>query len=447
MNNDPLPTANYTQPLYTQTLDPVGIPAPTNVASGTRTVECGYYYDVQSGDTLASISTRVQLNASVLESWNPQLVSAALVVGSALCVRFPTGNYTLNTASRPANAAPKSTTNCAEWYTVVKGDGCSSIETTYGLTSAQFSQLNREHSYDWLCASLIVSTADINAQCTTLQIGAAYCVLSIYAAGYSTAPVSTGPPSNLASGSFTNCTSYHTVASGDTCNSMEVAASISATDLLRWNPEVNVVTCTNIQLGAAYCIGGGGEYPRTEASWRPSHVFAGNQCSKRYTVASGDYCSKVETTVGLTDAQFRSYNPWLDANCDMQVGQVMCVGPNAGGSTTTSTTSSSTTPPPTTTSSTSTRTTTTTTSSSTSSVPTNLATGSWRNCTTYCKRVILISYFQCTNDFSDNVQTGDTCAKIDTRYNLAYTDFLRWNPEITPTCTSACFISLTAGLG
>ena len=45
-------------------------------------------------------------------------------------------------------------------------------------------------------------------------------------------------PSNIAAGSFTNCTSYETVESGDTCSSLEAANNISFSDLLRWNPEV-----------------------------------------------------------------------------------------------------------------------------------------------------------------------------------------------------------------
>ena len=46
-------------------------------------------------------------------------------------------------------------------------------------------------------------------------------------------------PSNIAAGSFTNCTAYQTVESGDTCSSLEAANSISFSDLLRWNPEVH----------------------------------------------------------------------------------------------------------------------------------------------------------------------------------------------------------------
>ena len=44
-------------------------------------------------------------------------------------------------------------------------------------------------------------------------------------------------PSNIAAGSFTNCTAYQTVESGDTCSSLEATNNISFSDLLRWNPE------------------------------------------------------------------------------------------------------------------------------------------------------------------------------------------------------------------
>ncbi|KAH9919519.1 uncharacterized protein B0H18DRAFT_1195558 [Fomitopsis serialis] len=237
MNHDPLPTANYTPIWYTMTLDPVGVAVPTNVANGTRTLECGYYYDVQSNDTLDSISSEVGLNVSVLETWNPQLANAAPIANTSICVVFPTGNYTLYNATRPSNADPKSTPDCAEWYTVVAGDGCASIEAEFGLTSDQFLELN----------------PGAGADCTTLQLGVSYCVLSIYLPSSTT----TGPPSNLAAGSFTNCTSYATVVSGDTCSTLEVAANISFTDLLRWNPELDTA-CETIELNAAYCVGGGG---------------------------------------------------------------------------------------------------------------------------------------------------------------------------------------------
>ncbi|KAJ7678665.1 hypothetical protein B0H17DRAFT_881358, partial [Mycena rosella] len=62
-----------------------------------------------------------------------------------------------------------------------------------------------------------------------------------------------GPPVNLAAGSLSICTAYHTVASGNTCASMDAGARIALADFLRWNPEINV-DCTNVQLGAAYYV-------------------------------------------------------------------------------------------------------------------------------------------------------------------------------------------------
>jgi chitinase len=54
-------------------------------------------------------------------------------------------------------------------------------------------------------------------------------------------------------------------------------------------------------------------------------------CFKTYTVVNGDYCSKVWTSFGLSEAQFRALNPFLKDDCDLDIGQVLCVaGPNPG---------------------------------------------------------------------------------------------------------------------
>ncbi|EPS96900.1 hypothetical protein FOMPIDRAFT_1018598 [Fomitopsis schrenkii] len=371
VNTNPVPTANYTPIWYTSTFDPVGAAVPTNLANGTRTIECGYYYDVESGDTLDSIASDVGINASVLETWNPQLESSAPVAGTSICVVFPMGNYTLYNATRPSNADPKSIPDCAEWYTVVSGDNCASIEDEFGLTSSQFLQMN----------------PGVGSDCTTLQLGLSYCVLSIYPPS-----ASSGPPGNLAPGSFSNRTSYATVQSGNTCTTLETNGSVSFTDLLRWNPELDV-DCENLELGAAYCVAGGGLVRRYKWNladadddcslndhfgdfhhdlcgcgahqycqrkldevaavlatirssqaihaqrsirtlsdflrWNPevpsscdnlqlaAYCVKGSPaCNKVYTVVSGDYCSEIESANGISDAQLRTLNPWIDSACD-----------------------------------------------------------------------------------------------------------------------------------
>ncbi|KAJ7062147.1 hypothetical protein C8F01DRAFT_986832 [Mycena amicta] len=358
----PLPTASYTPTFQTEILTPAGIPAPTNVATGTRTVNCGFYYNVQSGDTVTTIANSTGVNSTLLATWNPELVSSAPVPGTALCIMFPKGNYTLSTADIPSNVAPGvATDSCAQYdtiyYTVVSGDGCASIESKFSLSLTQLIQMNPELNSQCTnlalgeaycvassnstssgppsnvapgtitagctqyytvvsgdgCASieskfslsltqLIQMNPELNSQCTNLALGEAYCVASSNS-------TSSGPPANLAAGSLSNCTSYHTVVSGDTCNAMDTSAKIAFSDFLRWNPEINVA-CTNILLNEAYCVGGGGK-----------------ACGKLYVVVSGDSCAAIVQKQSVTQATITALNPWINSACsNLAVGQNVCVG-------------------------------------------------------------------------------------------------------------------------
>ncbi|KAK6987472.1 hypothetical protein R3P38DRAFT_2661607 [Favolaschia claudopus] len=432
----PIPSASYTPVMQTQVLTAAGVPVPTNVAPGTRTVGCGYYYNVASGDTISTISNTTGLNSTELALWNPQLASSTppLTPNTALCVVFPRGNYTLTVAPVPANVAANVTTahcaqyytivsgdtcpgveskffiddsmfkslnpgintqctnivlglaycvfsifppdtstptgppgnvapgtiteGCTQYYTVVSGDGCASIESKFNLTLSQFIAMNPEINTGCTnlalaeaycvassnstsggppanvapgtitegcteyytvvsgdsCASIeskfhltlsqfIAMNPEINSGCTNLALAEAYCVAS------SNATTPTGPPSNLASGSLGNCTSYHTVVSGDTCSAMDSSAHIALADFLRWNPEINLA-CTNIQLDLAYCVGGGG-----------------NACGKVYTVVSGASCAAIVKSQGVTQARLNTLNPQINSACsNLDVGENLCVG-------------------------------------------------------------------------------------------------------------------------
>jgi LysM repeat protein len=48
-------------------------------------------------------------------------------------------------------------------------------------------------------------------------------------------------------------------------------------------------------------------------------------CKTTYTVVSGDWCSKIWAQFGLTEGEFKGLNPGLNANCDLNVGDVLCV--------------------------------------------------------------------------------------------------------------------------
>ncbi|KAF9480695.1 hypothetical protein BDN70DRAFT_877257 [Pholiota conissans] len=277
-------------------------PAPTNLAPGTITTFCEAYYTVVSGDTCGIVETKNNITDAQFKQWNPEINSACsnLLLGDAYCVAMASqGNSTSTTTAippPPTNVADgTNTTNCITYYTVVSGDTCPIVETKNNITDTQFRLWNPE----------------INAGCTNILLGEAYCVAMATPTNTSTptgSPTGTPPgsvPTNIATGTWTNCTTYHTIVSGDTCTTVEASANIAIADFLRWNPEVTI-NC-DIDLDEAYCTLG------------PS------PCKTIHTVASGDFCFAIASNAGITTAQLMTLNPFLDANCDLQLGWNLCV--------------------------------------------------------------------------------------------------------------------------
>lgn len=68
-----------------------------------------------------------------------------------------------------------------QWYTIVSGDGCPSVEAKFGLSASQFFALNPE----------------VKTDCTNLGLGQAYCVRAVGQ------PTGIPIPSNVVSGTDT----------------------------------------------------------------------------------------------------------------------------------------------------------------------------------------------------------------------------------------------------
>ncbi|KAJ7616194.1 hypothetical protein DFH06DRAFT_1062606 [Mycena polygramma] len=403
-NGSTISSFSYSFPPYTstvslETLTAAGVPAPTNVAPGTRTAACGYYYNIAQGDTLASIANISDNTEADLISWNAELATAVPAVGEAICVIFPTGNYTLIPETPPENVSPFATAECADYYTAVANDNCETIAAAQGITSAQFLALNP------------------GLTCAGLLAGSAYCDFPL-------TPIdTTGPPSNLASGSLANCTTYYTIASGDSCTSVDQKFKIALADLLRWNTALTA-SCTTIGLGEAYCVAGGGD-----------------ACSKIYTVVSGDSCGSIEAKLSITTADLIAWNPFLTSSCAIQIGENLCVsGPPATGTPT--------------------------------GPPSNIAPGTLTNCTEYytvasgdsCTSVdekfniALVDLLRwntaltssCTTIGLGNaycvagggdacskiytVVSGDSCGSIEGKFGITLADIIAWNPFLTSSC-------------
>ncbi|KAJ7197999.1 hypothetical protein GGX14DRAFT_374627 [Mycena pura] len=367
-NYTTISTFSYSFPAYTATtsyeiLTTAGVPAPTNVAPGTRTAACGYYYNISGGDTLASIANISDNAEADLISWNSELTTAVPAVGKAICVIFPTGNYTLVAATPPENVSPFATTACSDYHTAVVNDTCTSIAAGQDISSTQFLALNP------------------GLTCAGLLAGVAYCDFPLTPIPLT---LSTGPPSNLASGSFTNCTTYYTVASGDSCGSIETKFNITLADIIAWNPFLTS-SCA-IQIGENLCVAG---TPPATSTGPPANLAAGSlsNCTTYYTIASGDICASVDAKFDIALADFLRWNTALTAACtSIELNEAYCV---AGGG---------------------------------------------NACTKIYTVSVLLPAAVCCRRIPKQVASGDSCGSIETKFSITLADIIAWNPFLTSSC-------------
>jgi LysM repeat protein len=127
-----------------------------------------------------------------------------------------------------------------------------------------------------------------------------------------------------------------------------------------------------------------------------------NNCNKFYMVVSGDGCSGVATSNGISLANFISWNPDLKSDCSgLFPGYYVCVGIIGMTTSTTFVTSSST----------------STTSGNGITTPTPTQVGMVSNC-----------------DLFYDVQSGDGCFQIAQNYGINLNDFYAWNPAVGSSC-------------
>ncbi|PPQ83754.1 hypothetical protein CVT26_007528 [Gymnopilus dilepis] len=137
-----------------------GTQIPPNVVAGTDTQNCTRYDTVVSGDTCPILEARNNVTDALFRALNPE--------------------------------------DCAKYDTVISGDTCPIVEARNNITDTLFRALNPE----------------INAACTNIQLGGAYCVQANPGFTPSATPTSTTTtttpssqptaPTNIAAGSWTN---------------------------------------------------------------------------------------------------------------------------------------------------------------------------------------------------------------------------------------------------
>lgn len=243
-------------------------------------------YLVQPGDTCWAIASVNSIRASKLISLNPTLNSDCtnLLSGTNICLSPTAGVYTPTTIagatatrtgtyaiSTVAAAGPTpygTTVNCGGFYKVKPGDNCQQISLVQQITVALFEAIN----------------PSINSACTNLTPDLYYCVFPTAdwittrnATSTTTTSAYATPPALTPTGTTPDCYQWY------------VFRPHLPTGPLNWSSKNKKNTNTSPQ--------------------------------NRHTVVSGDYCALIESTYGITFAQFQAWNPQINASCgDLLLG-------------------------------------------------------------------------------------------------------------------------------
>ncbi|KAF9033999.1 hypothetical protein BDZ89DRAFT_947610, partial [Hymenopellis radicata] len=358
---------------------------------------CTETYTVVSGDDCTLIPQKASISTYQLTFLNSGLNCNALSVGQSLCVR-------------------DSTYDCQPVYQVQSGDGCWDIANSHGITSDQ----------------LLANNPNIGSDCN-IQPGEMLCV----AAPTATTTTSRCPSIGLQRFNrhqypATSCTATYSVQSGDNCDLIASKNSISNYQLTTLNPSMD---CSLLQIGQSLCI--------------KSPLY---DCQPVYVVSSGDGCSAIADSHGISLDQLYTDNPNLQNACNIYVGQTLCVA-GSGTPTTTTTTAAPTrtiafhsfvTP-----------------TSTECTLKTTVMDG--ENCDTICERAGVSRYWlgqlnpsinsQCTNIVSGQALcidsaintcgsvysikgTEGSCTGIATSLGMEVSDLMALNPNIDSGCTN-----------
>lgn len=334
-----------------------------------------------------------------------------------------TSTSTGNGVTTPLPIQTGMVTTCDKFYLVASGDTCSSVVSNYDITLTQF--------YIWNPA--------VGSSCSYLDVGDYVCVGAT--GNTTTTPTTSGngitTPTPIQTGMASNCNKFYLVASGDTCSAISTTYGISLASFYSWNPAVGS-SCSYLDVGDYVCVGVMGNSTTTTTSittgngiTTPTPIQTGiaSNCDRFYLVASGDTCSAVAATYGISLATFYAWNPAVGSSCSyLDIGDYVCVG--IVGQTT---------------SSTATRTTFSTTTTKTTgngvSTPTPTQPGMVSNCDKFhygmFPSVLTAdnSNLHCANASCFRiVVTGDTCAGIASAAGITVAQFETWNAGVGSTC-------------
>jgi hypothetical protein len=200
----------------------------------------------------------------------------------------------------------------------------------------------------------------INSTCGNLLTGFDYCVATVNGSTITSAPISASQtstavtttstyvaaPTQTVTGTTSECYEWYVVQSGDGCDTLLGAYSITLAQFQAWNTYIDDA-CDNLWPDYAYCVSSpltvsSSTIPTTTAAASttasatatrtyvaaPTQTVAGTtaDCYAWYVISSGQDCSILESTYDITLAQIREWNTYIDAACDnMWADYAYCV--------------------------------------------------------------------------------------------------------------------------
>ncbi|KAG9123113.1 hypothetical protein FRC07_000216, partial [Ceratobasidium sp. 392] len=303
------------------------------------------------------------LNASSVFGYDPTFVSNAWPTIQSKC-KITTSITDPGQATTPDPGDPVCISG--KTYTVKSGDNCQAIAAAQNVGTND-----------------LISINSIMPGCTNIWVGQVLCLPQ-------------------------TCQTY-IIQSGDTCESIVEAraADITYGQLLNWNPTIDPY-CSNLVAGTNICVSAPGGYfsPNpttgaiptgtliTTATPAPTGTAPGapTNCGRWYVVQPGETCNTIILSQGITMVDFRAANPQINADCtNLWAATAYCVYLVTKG------------PTP----------------SSYAPAPTNIASGTTKNCYKYYTAV-----------------SGDTCTAITYSQVTNMTDLLRWNTGLNSQCTN-----------
>ncbi|KAI8944635.1 hypothetical protein F4801DRAFT_571068 [Xylaria longipes] len=298
----------------------------------------------------------------------------------------------------PTTADPATVSDCSNWVVISNGDTCQTIADDYFITVEDFSDYNP--SVDSSC-KLVVG----NSYCTERNFGIPPPVTTTTTTSTTSAGNGVSTPTPTQTGMTKSCNKFHKVVSGDTCSDLSVANGISLADFYSWNPDVGS-TCALLILDYYVCVGTiGGSTPTTTtspgngiATPTPTQTGMTKSCNKFHKVVSGDSCSDLATSNGISLSDFYSWNPDVGSTCALLIlDYYVCIGV-IGGTTTTKPTS-------------------TTTTGNGIATPTPTQPNMTHNCNRFYK-----------------VKSGDLCYNIAASNGISVDQIYSWNPDVGDSC-------------